>query len=140
MKKLLPLLFISLFALLSCEEENIAINNDIRNFIEQKYEGAIILYAEKDFNGEVDVEIIHDNTKKDVKFNRNNNWINTTWDVAINELPDAARESVINRYPDYRIDDVDYIETPSGDRYKVEMEKGEWDKTVFVTANGEILN
>ncbi len=140
MKKLLPILFISLFALLSCEEENIAINNDIRSFIEQKYEGARILYAEKDFNGEIDVEIIHDNKKKDVKFNRNNNWINTTWDVAINELPDAARESVINRYPDYRIDDVDYIETPSGDRYKVEMEKGEWDKTVFVTANGEILN
>ena len=140
MKKLLPILFISLFALLSCEEENIAINNDIRSFIEQKYEGARILYAEKEFNGEIDVEIIHDNKKKDVKFNRNNNWINTTWDVAINDLPDAARESVINRYPDYRIDDVDYIETPSGDRYKVEMEKGEWDKTLFVTADGEILN
>ena len=140
MKKLLPILFISLFALLSCEEENIAINNDIRSFIEQKYEGARILYAEKEFNGEIDVEIIHDNKKKDVKFNRNNNWINTTWDVAINELPDAARESVLNRFPDCRIDDVDYIETPSGDRYKVEMEKGEWDKTVFVTANGEILN
>lgn len=140
MKKLLPILFISLFALLSCEEENIAINNDIRSFIEQKYEGARILYAEKEFNGEIDVEIIHDNKKKDVKFNRNNNWINTTWDVAINNLPDAARESVMNRYPDYRIDDVDYIETPSGDRYKVEIEKGEWDKTVFVTANGEILN
>ena len=140
MKKLLPILFISLFALLSCEEENIAINNDIRSFIEQKYEGVRILYAEKEFNGEIDVEIIHDNKKKDVKFNRNNNWISTTWDVAINDLPDAARESVINRYPDYRIDDVDYIETPSGDRYKVEMEKGEWDRTVFVTANGEILN
>ena len=140
MRKLLPILFISLFALLACEEENISINNDIRSFIEQKYEGARILYAEKEFNGEIDVEIIHDNKKKDVKFNRNNNWINTTWDVAINELPDAARESVINRYPDYRIDDVDYIETPSGDRYKVEMEKGEWDKTLFVTADGEILN
>ena len=140
MKKLLPILFISLLALWSCDEENIPVNNEIRSFIEQKYEGAKILYAEKDFNGEIDVEIIHDNKKKDVKFNRNNNWISTTWDVAINDLPDAARESVINRYPDYRIDDVDYIETPSGDRYKVEMEKGEWDRTVFVTVNGEMLN
>ena len=66
MKKLLPILFISLFALLSCEEENIAINNDIRSFIEQKYEGARILYAEKEFNGEIDVEIIHDNISKEV--------------------------------------------------------------------------
>ena len=140
MKKLLPILFISLAALWSCEEDNIPVNDEIRSFIEQRYEGAKILYDEKDFNGEGDVEIIHNNIKKEVKFNRKNSWINTTWDVAINELPNAARESVINRYPDYRIDDVDYIETPSGDRYKVEMEKGEWDKTLFVTANGEILN
>jgi hypothetical protein len=140
MKKLLPLLFISLFAFMACEEENIAVNNDIRSFIEQKYQGARILYAEKDFNGEIEVEIIHDNIKKDVKFNRRDEWIKTSWDVAINELPDAARESVLNRYQNYRIDDVDYIETPSGDHYKVEIEKGEWDKTVFVTANGEILN
>ena len=140
MKKLLPILFISLFSLLACEEENITINNYIRDFIEQKYDGARILYAEKDFNGEVDVEIIHDNKKKEVKFNSKNNWISTTWDVSINELPDAARESVLNRYPDYRIDDVDYVETPAGDRYKVEIEKGEWDRTIFVTSDGVILN
>ena len=140
MRKLLPILFISLAALWACDEENIVVNNDIKSFIEQKYEGARILYAEQEFNGEIDVEIIHNNTKKEVKFNRKNNWISTTWDVAINDLPYAARESVINRYPDYRIDDVDYIETPSGDRYKVEMEKGEWDKTLFVTADCEILN
>ena len=140
MKKLLPILFISLFSLLACEEENITINNYIRDFIEQKYNGARILYAEKDFNGEVDVEIIHDNKKEEVKFNSKNNWISTTWDVSINELPDAARESIINRYPEYRIDDIDYVERPDGDYYKVELEKGEWDKTLFVTANGEILN
>jgi hypothetical protein len=140
MKKLFPILFISLFALLACEEENIAINNDIRNFIEQKYEGATILYAEKDFNGEIDVEIIHGNIKKEVKFNRKNQWINTTWDVAINELPNAARESILDRYPDYMIDDVDYVETPTGDHYKVELERGEREKIVFVTAEGEILN
>ena len=140
MKKLLPILFISLFALLACEEENIALNNDIRNFIEQKYEGATILYAEKDFNGEIDVEIIHGNIRKEVKFNRKNSWINTTWDVAINELPGAARESILDKDPEYRIDDVDYVETPTGDHYKVELERGEREKIVLVTAEGEILN
>ena len=140
MKKLLPILFISLFALLACEEENIAINNDIRNFIEQKYEGATILYAEKDFNGEVDVEIIHNNIKKEVKFNRKNQWINTSWDVAIHQLPDIVQESVQNSYPQYIIEDADYVETPTGDYYRIELEKGEREKIVFVTAEGEILN
>ena len=140
MRKLLPILFVSLAALWACDEENIVVNNDIKSFIEQKYEGARILYAEQEFNGEIDVEIIHDNTKKEVKFNRNNNWISTTWDLPISQPPDAAKNSILGQYPEYRIDDVDYVEKPSGDCYKVEIEKGEWDKTVFVTANGEILN
>ena len=140
MKKLLPILFISLTALFAYEEDNIAVNNEIKDFIEQKYEGAQILYAEKEFNGEIDVEIIHNNIRKDVKFNRRDEWISTTWDVAINELPDAARESVLNRYPDYRIDDVYYVEPPAGDRYKVEIEKGEWDRIIFATSDGVILN
>lgn len=140
MKKLFPILFISLFALLACEEENITVNDTIRNFIEQKYQGARILTAEKEFNGDIDVDIIHDNIQKEVKFNSNNKWISTSWDVATGQLPDAVTESIRNSYPEYLIDDADYVETPNGDHYKVEMEKGEWDKTVFVTAEGEILN
>ena len=140
MRKLLPILFISLAALWACDEENIVVNNDIRNFIEQKYEGARILYAEQEFNGEIDVEIIHNNTKKEVKFNRKDKWISTTWDVSISELPDAAKESINIQYPEYRIEDVDYVEKPDGNCYKVEIERGEWDRTVFVTAEGEILN
>ena len=140
MKKLLSLLFIALATLCACEEENIVVNDNIRNFIEKKYEGATILYAEQEFNGEIEVEIVHDNITKEVRFNRNNNWISTTWDIPISQLPDAAKNSILKQFSEYRIDDVDYVEKPSGDYYKVEIEKGERDRTVFVTADGEILN
>ena len=140
MKKLLSLLFIALATLCACEEENIVVNDNIKNFIEKKYEGATILYAEQEFNGEIEVEIVHDNITKEVRFNRNNNWISTTWDIPISQLPDAAKNSILKQFSEYRIDDVDYVEKPSGDYYKVEIEKGERDRTVFVTADGKILN
>ena len=67
-------------------------------------------------------------------------WISTTWDVPVNLLPDVVRERVQDSYPEYRIDDADYVETPAGDRYKLEIERGEWDRTIFVTPDGVILN
>ena len=88
----------------------------------------------------MDVEIVHDNIRKEVKFNRNNKWINTVWDVYVSQLPEIVTTSVANKYAGYRIDDADYVETPSGDHYKLEIEKGEWERTVFVTPDGEILN
>ena len=139
MKKLLPILLLSFVALVSCEEENIAVNNEIRSFIEQRYEGANILFAEQEFN-EIDVEIIHNNIRKEVKFNRNNKWINTSWDVPVSQLPENIKESVQSRYDGYWIDGADYVETPSGDHYKLEIEKGEWERTIFVSPDGEILN
>ena len=50
---------------------------------------------------------IKNNIKKEVKFNRKDKWISTTWDVSISELPDAAKESINIQYPEYRIEDVD---------------------------------
>ena len=120
MKKLLPILLLSFVALVSCEEENIAVNNEIRSFIEQRYEGANILFAEQEFN-EIDVEIIHNNIRKEVKFNRNNKWINTSWDVPVSQLPENIKESVQSRYNGYWIDDADYVEKTSGDHYKLEI-------------------
>ena len=140
MKRLLPILLISLAAIGACDEENVAINESIRSFIKERYDGARILYAEKDFNGEIEVEIIHDNIKKEVKFNRKNQWINTSWDITIHQLPDIMQKSVQNNYPQYIIENTDYVETPTGDYYRIELEKGEWEKIVLVTANGEIIN
>ena len=39
----------------------------------------------------------------------------------------------------YRIDDADIVESPEGTRYKLEIEKGGLEKTVFVSPVGEML-
>lgn len=141
MKKLLPILLLSIASILACDKhDNYIVNDYIKDFIELKYKGARILYAEKDYNGEIDVEIIHDNTRKEVKFNRKNVWIETTWNIAISQLPNIVMKNILDRYPEYRIDDANYIEKKSGEYYKIEIEKGEWDKTIFMTPNGDFIN
>lgn len=139
-KLILPIvLFAAIVALAAChDDDNVVVNDEIRNFIEQKYAGARILGAEREFNGDVDVDISHDGIHKDVYFDRNNVWIYTSWDVYPSQLPDVVKAAVQSEYPGYVIDDADYIQRESGDYYRLEIEKGVIEKTVLVSPEGEL--
>ena len=115
MKKL-SILIMTIFAFVACDmdDHNVALNRTVRNFIEEKYEGAEILQAETESPGSIEVEFIHDGRKKDAYFNkRTDEWLYTRWDVTIGEVPDIVKETVRNNYSDYIIDDVNYVERPT---------------------------
>lgn len=110
---------------------------DIRAWIKKMYAGAIILEREYE-HGLLEVTIRHENIKKDVYFDGRNEWVRTAWDVNVRALPDAVKQAVKVDYPDYVIDDADYVQTASGDWYELELEDEntdrEWD--VKIKADG----
>ena len=140
-KLLLPFLLLALFSVVACdEEENIVVNDTISNFIAKKYEGAAILYAEREYDGTIEVNILHDGLRKDVYFNKNEKWLRTSWDVYPSELPDAVHKAIQTEYPDYEIDDVDYVEREAGNCYRIELDKGIIEKTVNVSPEGKFVD
>ena len=58
--------------------------------------------------------------------------------VAINTLPQAVTTAIAAEYPDYRIDDAEYTDTPDGAYYSIELEKGERDVYIKVAPDGTI--
>ena len=73
------------------------------------------------------------------RFDTNGNWLQTSWDVRINNLPEAITAYVNANFAGYRIDDADYYETPSGNFYKIEVERGEWEQNIFLDADGNLV-
>lgn len=141
MKKLSILLF-TVFAFVACDldDHNVALNRTVENFIEERYEGANILQAESEGLGTIEVEFIHDGRKKTAYFEkRSNDWIYTTWDVTIGEVPDIVKEILQNSYPDYVIEDINYVERPNANYYEFELEKGIIEITRYITPDGELL-
>jgi len=139
MKKIFLLFTVlSAFAFVACDDDNhsIVLSETEKSFIETKYPGSTVLEVEKTLGGLVEVDIAHDSKRKEVYFNGNSEWVYTEWDILVTELPAAATEAVTARYPDYRIDDVDYVEAPAGDYYAVNIEKVGAEKNLFVTADG----
>lgn len=110
----------------------------MRAFIEEHYPGASIIETDLEPNW-MEVDIIHDRTAKEVRFTTTGEWISTSWDVRLTDVPQVVKDAAQAAYPGFRMDDADYVQTPAGDYYLIELEKGEQDVYVKVQADGTVL-
>ncbi len=111
-------------------------NADVVNFVQTRYPGCQIWEYDYD-NGFMEVEIIHENRKKEVHFNSQNGWVYSEWDVWYGELPQPVVAAIQqSQWRSYYIDDLDYVEMPTRSYYKVELEFGEHEVKLYFDANG----
>lgn len=112
------------------------VGTDLKSWIEKKYPGAVIWEREYE-HGLLEVTVWHENKEKEVYFNGRNEWVRTTWDVHVMQLPEKVRQAVRTRYPEYMIDDADYVEASSGTWYELELEdRMDRDFNVRIGADG----
>lgn len=83
--------------------------------------------------------------RKDVDawFESNGTWVRTVTELTPKDLPDIIVSNVKSTYPDYLIEDVDLIETPTEKYYLIEIEKrGFMDMEIKlkVSEDGKILS
>ena len=92
-------------------------------------------------HGMTEVDIIHNNISKEVVFNSSNQWAYTSWDVHRNALPVEVTNAIASspQYAGYHVDEADFFETPTGEYYLVELEKGELEVKVKITTKGEFI-
>lgn len=110
----------------------------ITELIDSKYPGARIIDMEQE-RGMTEVDIIHENRSKEVVFNSGNEWLNTHYDVLKNEVETTVIEA-LNRseYSSYFINDIEKYETPAGDYYLFELEKGETEVDIRIDTAGNL--
>lgn len=120
------------------EGEGVPVEGTIAEFLAQKYPNAVVI--EKDYDdGYLEVDIRHDNVVKEVKFNGRNEWVKTTWEIRYSALPEAVKQTLTTEgYQQQDIDDIEVIETEAGVVYEVEIEKGNFEKTLIIDAQGTI--
>ena len=114
------------------------VTTGIEAFLQERYPGAYV--KERDYDdGRIEVEIIHDRREKDVVFSFNEEWLRTTYEVYPDELPDAVKAALRERFGEHAYwgdDDCECVETPQGTFYEVEV----WDEIeVYLSAEGEII-
>lgn len=112
----------------------------ITDAIDEMYAGATVVDFDKEKNG-FEVDILHNSIYKDVYFNAANEWISTEWDITEDKVPAIVMNALkASDYKNYRIEDIDQIEKPAGTFYLFELEQGDNDVEVTISAEGNIEN
>lgn len=117
------------------------ITEEIKTAILARYPGAILLDAETD-KGIIEIDIRHDNINKEVHFNNQNEWLYTSWEVLLSQVPAIVTDALeLPEYAGYTIEDeVDFEERTSGvNVYIFELEKNDTEIHVTVDAAGNII-
>ncbi len=85
-------------------------------------------------------EFRKDSREMEAWFQTDGTWVMTETDIAVTELPAAVVAAVNANYPDYAIDDAEWVETPLQDYFEVELDrKGQPDVHLKITEEGVIL-
>lgn len=86
----------------------------------------------------IKAEFYKDNVHAEAYFTHEGTWVRTETDFR-GTLPEAVTTYLTTNYPDYTVDEVDWVETPNGNYYEVELEKpGTPDVRVNVKEDGTL--
>ncbi len=137
---LFGLLVFALFTMVSCSKtKSYPIPDAVVASFEKKYPNVIAhwgwsggLYKAEFYFNDRDVKAL---------FKNNGEWVVSETDLYVSDFPAELVEAITFKYPSYRIDDVDLIESPSLEYYVVELEGSTLrDLIVKITKMGEFID
>ena len=143
---LLAISILALFSLSSCEKyddygDMMLYSNaeNIQASVIEIYPQARIIDMDRD-RKTIEVDIIDSNNiKRDVYLDLSFRWLRTETDINRNALPTEVSNRIASEYANWFIDSAKQVDTPQGNYYLVEIEKGERDKYIKIDATGNIL-
>ncbi len=144
MKKLIMYsLILSTVAFASCEKKSNPPSH-VKKAFDQRESAAEDLEWEYDSEDKLwEVEYRNKANEFSSKFDENGKWLETEKTVLFSELPEALQEVLKAVYADYKIVELEWIDTPHGVFYEVdfELESGEEETELelLFSADGKII-
>ena len=111
----------------------------ISSYITSNHPNARIVEVDIE-NGNYEVDIVDNRKHLELQFKTTGDWVYTkTEDLRQSDVPANVLTALqSSEYSGYRLDDIDYYETPTGNFYLFELESGKIEVDVKVTLDGVV--
>lgn len=114
-------------------------SSSVDAYLKEHYPAARIVDIDRE-NGMTEVEILDGMVYRELLFDNGGAWVQTKTELRSSALPEAVAAAIrTSQYASYRIDDVDFIQTPAGEWYLIELESGNREVKLRIDAAGTIL-
>ncbi|MBT8296160.1 MAG: PepSY-like domain-containing protein [Gramella sp.] len=129
-------LFLSI-GFLSCQEQEEKVPESVKKSFRQKYPGENDPDWEKDDHGYWESHFKIDGEKYRADFNADGSWVETENDIKKENLPEAIKRVIKEKYSDLEITEVEHVtHAKKGEFYDVEFKKKEKNMDVMFRADG----
>ncbi len=109
----------------------------INSYIATNYPSAKIVEVDVEKNGNYEIDIINNGKHLELQFTTTGDWAYTkTENLLQSEVPQNVLTAIQSSYSGYRIDDIDYYETPTDSYYFFELESGSIEVDAKVMLDG----
>jgi hypothetical protein len=141
MKHLLPSLIALSLGASACGQKHSEVTPPevVMNAFKEQFPKAEHVSWSMEDKTDYEADLKMDGMKYSVKYTATGVWMETEHAIKMDALPAAVRQTLAAQYAEYKLDDAEVAETPSGTVYEVDMEKGEEEMEVIFNAEGQVL-
>ncbi|MFV8225830.1 PepSY-like domain-containing protein [Christiangramia aquimixticola] len=142
MKKLIVcLITLSSVGFMSCQEKSDKVPEAVKITFQKKYPGENDPDWKKDDHGNWESHFKIDGEKYRADFNEDGTWIETENDIKKDNLPEAIKKVLKEKFPDEEITEVERVDNAEkGLFYDVELKRKGKNKDIMFREDGTIIN
>ncbi|MBK9419713.1 MAG: PepSY-like domain-containing protein [Flavobacteriales bacterium] len=88
---------------------------------------------------EYEVEFKQGSESMSATYGNTGEWMETEKDLKLAALPAPVRATIAQNYADQKLGDISHVDSPKGELYEVDMEKGEQSMEVVFSTDGKVM-
>ena len=140
MKNLVLIISITiLFSLSACGQKKDEVPENVKTAFNQKFPNATKVKWGKENSSEWEAEFKMDGMEYSANFNNDANWLETEYEIEVNDLPELVKSTIVKEFKDYKIKESEISETAEGKVYEFEIKKGEERLEVAIDKEGKVV-
>lgn len=135
-RSLLIVLSVAMLGTAACGQKNETATIEVTTAFQQKFPDAKKVKWEKESESEWEADFKQNGKKYSANFKVDGTWTETEHAIEMEEIPGSVKHILNTSFRDYKVEESELAERPDGTFYEFEVEKGEEEMELVISADG----